>query len=167
MKLNWIQAYVSILDKVKGKVFPVRFLNWAPCHEVVLGEWRCSSMHSLTLALDGGEQSASCPGHFTPRERAPGTHWIGGCAGPRASLDTMVKRNVPSPHRESNPRTPTIQTIAQHYTNWAIMILISILEASNNLKLFRTYLQSLNQLGMYLVVLIQKRLEKEVDWESR
>jgi len=30
----------------------------------------------LTLALDGGEQSASCPSCFTPRERAPGTHWI-------------------------------------------------------------------------------------------
>jgi hypothetical protein len=31
----------------------------------------------LTLALDGGEWTASRPGRFTPRERAPGTHWIG------------------------------------------------------------------------------------------
>jgi hypothetical protein len=30
------------------------------------------------LALVGGEWSASLPSHFTPRERAPGTHWIGG-----------------------------------------------------------------------------------------
>jgi hypothetical protein len=29
-------------------------------------------MHSLTSALDGGEWSASRPGRFTPRERAPG-----------------------------------------------------------------------------------------------
>jgi hypothetical protein len=29
-------------------------------------------------AVDGGEQSASRPGSFTPRERAPTTHWIGG-----------------------------------------------------------------------------------------
>jgi hypothetical protein len=33
-------------------------------------------MHSLTLALDGGEWSASHPCHFTPRERAPGTQII-------------------------------------------------------------------------------------------
>jgi hypothetical protein len=25
----------------------------------------------------GGEWSASCPSCFTPRERPPGTHWIG------------------------------------------------------------------------------------------
>jgi len=32
----------------------------------------------LTSELDGGEWSASRPGHFTPRERTPGTHWLGG-----------------------------------------------------------------------------------------
>jgi hypothetical protein len=37
-----------------------------------------SSTHSLTSALHGGEWSASCPGRFTPRERASGSHWIGG-----------------------------------------------------------------------------------------
>jgi hypothetical protein len=30
-------------------------------------EWRYSSTHSLTLALDGGEWSASRPGRFTPK----------------------------------------------------------------------------------------------------
>jgi hypothetical protein len=35
-------------------------------------------MHSVTVKLDGGKWSASCPDHFTPRERAPGTHWIEG-----------------------------------------------------------------------------------------
>jgi hypothetical protein len=50
-------------------------------------------MHSLTSVLDGGEWSSSCPGHFTPRERAPGTHWIGGWVGPRAILDA-VKRKI-------------------------------------------------------------------------
>jgi hypothetical protein len=28
-------------------------------------------MHSLTLALDGGEWSASCPRHFIPQEKSP------------------------------------------------------------------------------------------------
>jgi hypothetical protein len=31
----------------------------------------------LTLALVGGEWSASRPGRFTLGERASGTHWIG------------------------------------------------------------------------------------------
>jgi hypothetical protein len=42
--------------------------------------------HLLTLALVGGEWSASPPG-----EKAPGTHWIGGWVGPRAGLDDVVK----------------------------------------------------------------------------
>jgi hypothetical protein len=49
-----------------------------------------SSTHSLTSALDGGEWLASRPRRFTPRERAPGTHWIGGWVGPRAVLDAVV-----------------------------------------------------------------------------
>jgi hypothetical protein len=33
--------------------------------------------HILDFTLDGGEWSASWPSHFTPRETAPGIHWIG------------------------------------------------------------------------------------------
>jgi len=33
--------------------------------------------------------------------------------GPRAVLDTVVKGKILSPRRESNPRTPTVQPIAQ------------------------------------------------------
>jgi hypothetical protein len=86
-------------------------------------EWRYSSTHSLTSARYGGEWSASCSGRFTPRERAPGTHWIGGCVGPRAILDAVVKRKIPSPRRESKPRTPIVQPVAQRYTDWAITAL--------------------------------------------
>jgi hypothetical protein len=50
----------------------------------VLGEWRYSSTHSLTSALDGGKWSASRTGRFTPREGAPGTDLLGGWVGPRA-----------------------------------------------------------------------------------
>jgi hypothetical protein len=55
-------------------------------------------LHSfLTLALDGGEWSASRPGRFTPGEKAPGTRWIGGWVGPRASLDAVAKKKkIPS-----------------------------------------------------------------------
>jgi hypothetical protein len=68
----------------------------------------------LTSAQDGGEWAASRPGRLTPRERAPGTHWIGGWVGPRAGLDAVVKRTFPSFCRDSN--LPIIQLVAQRYT---------------------------------------------------
>jgi hypothetical protein len=84
--------------------------------------WGSGSVaHSLTSALDGREWSASLPGRFTPRERAPGTHWIGGWVVPRAVLDAMLKRKIPSPRRESNPRTPIIQPVAQRYTDLSVL----------------------------------------------
>jgi hypothetical protein len=54
----------------------------------------------------GGEWSASLPGRLTPRERTPATHWIGGWVDPRAVLDAVVKRKIPSPagNRTLGPR---------------------------------------------------------------
>jgi hypothetical protein len=78
----------SVVDSFKELFF------LAPRHGGVLGEWMYSCTHSLTSALDGGEWSASRPGRFTPRERASGTHWIGGWVGPRAVLDAVVKRKL-------------------------------------------------------------------------
>jgi hypothetical protein len=51
---------------------------------------------------------------FTPRPlysqgKDPGIHWIGGSVGPRAVLDAAVKKKIPIPRRESNPRTPIVQ----------------------------------------------------------
>jgi hypothetical protein len=57
------------------------------------------------------------PAALNPRERARGTHWIGGWVGPRAILDAVVKRKIPSPRRESNPKTPIVQPVAQRYTD--------------------------------------------------
>jgi hypothetical protein len=125
IKLTWAESqctssYPIVHMKVKVKVSLC--FNWAPRHEGVLGEWRYSSTHSLTSALDGGEWSASLPGRFTPRGRVPNnTHWIGGWVGPRAVLGAVVKRKIPSPRRESNPRSPIIQS----YTDWAIRALTS------------------------------------------
>jgi hypothetical protein len=55
-------------------------------------------MHSLTLALDGSEWSASVYQPFYPRERTPGTCWLGGWVGARAGLD-IVSEKVPAPAR--------------------------------------------------------------------
>jgi hypothetical protein len=67
-----------------------------------------SSTHSLTSALDGSEWSASRPGRFTHMERVPEIHWIGGWVGHRAVLVAVVKRKIPSPRRDSNPRKKTV-----------------------------------------------------------
>jgi hypothetical protein len=44
-----------------------------------------------------------CKG-FYPRERAPGTHWIGGWVGPRTGLDFVETRNILP--------TPAVQPVA-------------------------------------------------------
>jgi hypothetical protein len=78
---------------VRGKVqkcIVVPVLNW-----ISTMLWRCMEKDIfLTLALVRGEWSASHPSHFTPRERAPGTHWIGGWVGPRTNLDCVERRKV-------------------------------------------------------------------------
>jgi hypothetical protein len=64
------------------------------------------------------------PAALPPGKEPPGAHWIGGWVGPRAVLDAVVKRKIPSPHRKSNPRTPIVQPVAQRYSDWAITALI-------------------------------------------
>jgi hypothetical protein len=62
----------------------------------------------FTSALAGGEWSPSRLGRFTPEERAPGTHWIGGWVDPSAGLDDVEKRKFFAllelrPPRSSSP----------------------------------------------------------------
>jgi hypothetical protein len=52
----------------------------------------CIDPHFLDLGTIGGEWSTSRPCRFTPRERAPGTHWTGGWVDLRAGLDDLEKR---------------------------------------------------------------------------
>jgi hypothetical protein len=65
----------------------------------------------VTSKLDGGEWLASRPDRFTPREGAPGTHWVGGWMGPRAGLDSVSKRRILSPYWESNSHHPIVQPV--------------------------------------------------------
>jgi hypothetical protein len=62
--------------------------------------------HHALKTYWGSRSIAPSHDHFTPRERAPGTNWIGGWVGPRAVLGAAVKRKIPSPHRELNRKTP-------------------------------------------------------------
>jgi hypothetical protein len=57
---------------------------------------------------------------FTPRPlypqgKSPCYPFDRRLGGPRAVLDALMKRKIPSPHRESNPRTPIVQSVAQRY----------------------------------------------------
>jgi len=49
----------------------------------------------LTLALGGGEGSASRPGHFIPGVRSPSTCWVKGWVGLSTNLDAVAKRKIP------------------------------------------------------------------------
>jgi len=91
-------ARICVRHRVKHKVKVKLSLcfNQAPRLEGVLGEWRYSYTPSLTSALDGGEWSASRPGRFTPRVRAPSTPWIRVWVGPRAGPDAVANRKVSS-----------------------------------------------------------------------
>jgi hypothetical protein len=73
----------------------------------------------LTSALVGGEWSASNPGHFTPGERAPGFHWIGGWMGLRTGLDDMEKRKFLT-LRHSKSDLSIVQPVASCYTDCTI-----------------------------------------------
>jgi hypothetical protein len=44
--------------------------------------------------LDGGQWSASRPGHFIAGEITPGARWVGGWVGPRTRLDAIENRNI-------------------------------------------------------------------------
>jgi hypothetical protein len=69
----------------------------------------------LTSALAEGEWSASRPGRFTPGERAPSIHWIGGWVSPRSGLDAMKKKEISCRNRKSNLDSSTVQPVASRY----------------------------------------------------
>jgi hypothetical protein len=48
--------------------------------------------------------------------RYPYTHWIGGWVGPRAGLDAGARRKILCP---AGDRTPIVQPVVRHYTDWA------------------------------------------------
>jgi hypothetical protein len=115
-------AHLSLCDIVFSvKVKLSLCFNWAPRHEGVLGEWRYSSTLFFGIGTTWGEWSVSRPGRFTPRGRAPVTHWIRGWVGPRAVLEAVVKTKIFIPRLKSNPRTPIVQPVAQYCTDWAIL----------------------------------------------
>jgi len=56
--------------------------------------------------LEGGEWSAPCPGHFTPKGRYSGTHWLGNWVGPRPGWGAVVKSPIIVPARNWTLSSP-------------------------------------------------------------
>jgi hypothetical protein len=73
----------------------------------------------LTSVLFGGEWSDSCPGRFTPGERAPVTHWIWSWMGPIADLGDMEKWKFLRPPGLQLDLL-VVQPVASRYTDCAI-----------------------------------------------
>jgi hypothetical protein len=67
----------------------------------------------LASALVGGEWSASRPYRFTPGERSPGIHWIGGWMDPRPGLDNVERRL----YRNLNSEPSVVQPVTSRYTD--------------------------------------------------
>jgi hypothetical protein len=84
-------------------------------HHAMKTYWGVEVHHALlTSALGGGEWSASRPSRFAPGERASGTHWIGGCVGPRAGLHAVEKKKFPAPagNRTLEPQPSSPKPVA-------------------------------------------------------
>jgi hypothetical protein len=57
------------------------------------------------------------PAAFPPGKEHMVLIWIGGWVDPRAVLEEVVNRKIPSHRRESNPRTPIVQSVPQRFTD--------------------------------------------------
>jgi hypothetical protein len=68
----------------------------------------CGQLHAAAALLPGIEP-------FVPR-------WIG-WVGPRAVLEAVVKRKIPSPRQESNSRTAIVQPVALSYHRCNVYVL--------------------------------------------
>jgi hypothetical protein len=96
---------------IKGKVVPLRST------EAHLGERRYSSYSFLTSALGGGERSASRPGRplFPGKEPpVPIVQEAGWAAEP-----VWTERLVEKPSASVGGRTPAVQSVVRHRTDWA------------------------------------------------
>jgi hypothetical protein len=69
-----------------------------------------------------------------PRERASVTHWIGGLVGPRAVLDVVVKRKIPSPAGNRTTDHPARSPALDH---WAITCPIIKKDYESNCSSYR------------------------------
>jgi hypothetical protein len=95
------------MTEVKLSVYLIMQLN--PILWRRMEEWRYSST-ILNFSSRWTEWSASRPRQVHRRGQSPRTHLRGGWVGQRADMDSMEKRNISFPSRESNlgPAFPSL-----------------------------------------------------------
>jgi hypothetical protein len=77
----------------------------------------------LISALDGGGLSASCPGCFTSRERAPGSHRIRGGLAPKLWSTKKIA--------SSGYLIPAVHPTVRRYIDWAIQAPLHVYNVLN------------------------------------
>jgi hypothetical protein len=80
------------------------------------GERRYSSYLFTTSELDGVSGQRHAPSALYPRGKDTRTHWIGGCVGPRAGLDSEVRGKIICLCRGWNLDRPVVQPVDRHDT---------------------------------------------------
>jgi hypothetical protein len=55
-----------------------------------------------------------------PQGKSPRNSLYRSLGTPQRTVLDAVKKKIPSSPRESNPRIPIVQAVAQRYTDWAI-----------------------------------------------
>jgi hypothetical protein len=89
---------------------------WCPVtrHEGASGERRCSSYSFLTLALDGGEWSVSCPNCALTPGKGPPIPIVQEAGW--APEPIWTQRLEEKSSASVGNRTPVVQSVVRHYT---------------------------------------------------
>jgi hypothetical protein len=109
-------------DEVKAKL-SLCLINYVPSHK---DECRNGGM---IPSLDGIHSQVSRPDRFNAGEIAPSTHWIGGWAGTRVSLDAVEYIKIVYLCWD---RTPTVQPAVHRYRDWAILAPLKAVRSLTN-----------------------------------
>jgi hypothetical protein len=91
---------------------PKRLYPNTQLYGITTWRWRQHGPSKLWYAATKlhGASFTPRPLYLPPRETAHHTHRTGGWVGPRAGLDAVVKRKIPSPCRDSNPQNENAVT---------------------------------------------------------
>jgi hypothetical protein len=84
------------------------------------GKGGIAPTHSWPRHQMGVSGQCHAPVALCPGGKTPGAHCTGGWVGPRAGLDTEVRRKILFLCRGSNHDRRLVQSVVRHYTDWAI-----------------------------------------------
>ena len=122
-------ATVLLLQRqvTKDKVFPAHAMN---AHRERRGA--APLIHNLGSRWRWAVNFA--PRSLCPRERNPGTHWIGGWVGPRAGMDGFGEEKISCSCRDSNHERSI--SYPCHHTDYAILLSTTNINIWNILHIY-------------------------------